>query len=215
MKLNIDGIITGTFNESDFKARTSGFIDTSGESFNHFELSFIVPIPKHFNPILAGHCYASSYNCLALLPISPDNINIENVFALNAGYYTSSRSVRYESLGKENYVDFKSQIKIEEGVASTTESTIEGNYNGPLDLLGVTDCSQVWKKGVDDSEIIISTTANILRANGEKLPIKIETIYGKLIKTLAADTLKARFIYGNEKWDGSVMSFDSFGILYI
>jgi len=208
-------MIVGTFNNSIFKATTSGYLDTSGESFNHFELAFTEPPPPNFNPILAGYCYASSYNCVALLPIAATSkIKPQNLMELSTGSYTSSRKVRFETLGSENFVEFKSKVSIGNGVISTTDSTINGMYDGPIDLLGVIDCHQRWKNGPDKSTVLIQTKAKIARANGENLPIEITTTYGGLANKLDNDTQDARIIYGNQMWNGRILSFDSFGFIH-
>ena len=215
MLLKIEGTITGEINDTPVKACAAGFLDTGGNSLNHFELCFIGKVPPNFNPIAAGNCWNSSYHPNALKPLRISERTPSNLFAMSSGTYATSRSVRFPTLDKSNYIDFKSEVLISDGIISTSSSTVMGRYNGPLDLLGVDDYTQVWRQGKDESTVAITITAQLLRATGTPLPIEIQTTYSGLSRRIENEPQYGRHFYGNQTWTGSVMSFDWVGILHL
>ncbi len=213
MFLKIEGKIDGAINGTEFSAVASGFLDTSGGKMNHFELSFIDKLPDNFNPIVASNCWNSSYHPVAMLPLN-DNKGATNLFPLINGEYITSRTVKYPTLGIENFLEFKSNVFVKDGVISTTSSTVSGTYNGPLDVIGVVDYNQVWKQGTDGKSVEIDITANLKRVSGELIPVKITTRYSGFDSKRMLNEQKSKHIYGNEKWDGRIMSFDWVGVIY-
>lgn len=214
MFLKVEGTINGDINGELFTAVTSGFMDTDGDKLNHFELSFLDNVPKGFNPIAAGNCWNSSYHAMAMLPIGEKN-QILNLFSLaSGGRYSSSRKVTFPTLDKLNQLAFSSNVKFGKGKITTTSANVIGSYNGPTDIIGVADYHQLWGNGRDGKSVVIKITANLVRTTGDKIPIEIENTYNNLNRTMFLPQQSARHIYGNQNWNGRVMSFDWVGILY-
>ena len=214
MFFKVEGTIDGNINGETFTAIASGFVDTDGDKLNHFELSFVDNVPKGFNPIVAGNCWNSSYHGIAMLPIGVKS-QVLNLFSLaGGGAYISSRSVKYPTLDKSNRLVFTSNVAFANGIINTTNARVIGTYNGPTDVIGVADYHQLWVNGSDGKSISIKVNANLVRATGDNIPIEIETQYSGLTGLMSLSQQSARHIYGNQTWNGRVMSFDWVGILY-
>ena len=213
MFLKIEGNINGKINGKSFLASNSGYLNTKGDTINHFELVFVDDVPDDFNPIVAGNCWNSSYHPNGMLSINKD-AGITNLFTLTGGNYITSRSVTYPTLNEANGLEFSSEVVVKNRIITTTKSTVTGCYNGPLDIIGIADYNQTWENGKDGQSVIIDVIANLTRSNGAKIPVKIKTMYSGLNKLMKLPRQKSRHIYGNQRWDGRVMSFDWVGVLY-
>ncbi|KAB0243101.1 hypothetical protein EZJ55_23665 [Microcystis aeruginosa EAWAG127a] len=213
MLLNLAGTIEGQVNDAPVEAMVSGFLDTEGKSINHFQLIFIKPVPITFNPIITGNCWNSSYhpNAIRFLPIR--DRSVVNFGDISRGSYITSRSVEFPTLDTANRIVLTSDVNTTEGLITANNGTINGTYNGPTDLIGITDYSFVLRRQ-DSTSITVSTTANIVCQDGSALPVSITSTYSGLSVPTTFLEQHGEHYYGNQRWDGKVMSFDWVGVVY-
>lgn len=206
IQLQLEGTYGGSINGIPVNAQVVGQIDTDGGLLNHYELHFSAPLP--FDPIVAGLSWKSSYHGMAL---ARDSTNPANLWDLSSGNYIASRSVRYPTLASSNFFDFYSQVNTVNGVAYSNGSSVLGIYAGPTDIQGIIDYSMVWNQ-VDATTIRVDTTAKLLRANGDFIPMEITQVYSQLSSQMpvprqyASETISATWDGTNSriKWTGQI-----------
>ena len=89
----------------------------------------------------------------------------------------------------------------------TADTVVNGTYHGPTDLIGVTDYHMVWTQ-IDPTTIEVTSTAKILRANGEFLDAQITSVYSGLSTQMPTHQQTGSNTYSNQIYSDNVMSFD-------
>jgi hypothetical protein len=211
MKLAIQGTISGLINDQSVLAICNGCLDTDGKAMNHFSLLFVEPVPKGFNPFVAGNCYKSSYHPNGTIWVNPNGLAPTSFADLYDDTYFTSRRV----IGPGLQLEFKSTVTREAALLVARDSTVNGYYDGPLDIVGVNDYVQEWSAGETDDSILINISANLARASGELVPVSIETRYSNLTnRARDFSRRQVKHIYGNQSWDGYEMKLDWVAVGY-
>ena len=208
----ISGRINGTINGAEFAADCSGSFNTMGNRMNSFALTVQTPLPQNFNPIVVGMCWSSSFHGSAFLPAA---LGSKNLSEFIDGPIVSERTVKFLELPPSDGFHLRSEVIDQDGISTTRDARIEGNYSGPTDAIGVFDVVQKWTLNKNSNTVFIETDANILFQSGKSMPIRIETLYSGLSDISSLEVSKSVTIYGNQQWDGRVLSFDWVGIIVL
>lgn len=199
--LQITGQYTGQVNGVPIIATATGQIDTTGSSLNHFEVAF-QSVPSSISPFVAGNSWNSSYQPTAVLPSG----GALNLFDLSGGGdYIASRTVRWSSLPGEQIV-FNAVVSTTGGIMTATQ-VVNGTYSGPTDLIGVTNYQTLWTQ-IDPTIIEITSTATLLRANGQSFGAEITSIYSGLSTQMPTNQQAGTHTFSNQSFSNNIMSFD-------
>jgi len=203
--LQLEGTYIGQINGAPVEANVSGHLDTTGNTLNHFELSFIT-IPNNFNPFAATNSWNSSYHGVAALPISNKYGDAVNLFDLSGGNYFAGRTVRWSSLPGEQIV-LTANVTTSAGIMTANDATVNGTYTGPTDLIGVVDYQMLWTQ-IDPTTVEIISTASLLRTNGQILDANVISVYSGLSSQMPTNQQTGTYTFSNQSYRNNIMSFD-------
>ena len=197
------GTYTGQINNVPILADAVGSLDTAGTSVNNIEITF-QSIPISLHPFVLGLSWNTSRCLMAVEPVLQPLCNALNLFDLSDGNYIASRSVSWPSLPGDAI-----QVLTEEstsGNVMTYTAEVTGTYNGPTDIVGVSDYSFLMTQ-LEATTIEFVSIASLLRANGESFYVEMDTIYSGLSRQMPTQQ-RGELRFANLSFSNNVLSFD-------
>ena len=94
-----------------------------------------------------------------------------------------------------------------EGRKMTVTATVDGTYDGPMDLVGVANPVEVnWTQG-DGNNVDENNHGVVIRQEGEPFAVDYTSAFSGLSQPLVGDQ-SGEYRYSNMSWDGTTLRLD-------
>ncbi|PTR08055.1 putative secreted protein with PEP-CTERM sorting signal/MYXO-CTERM domain-containing protein [Nitrosospira sp. Nsp5] len=199
------GDYTGQINGVPIIATATGQTDVTGNTLSHVQVDF-TSIPSNISPFALGNSWTTSNSALGVHTSG----GALNLFDLSGGNYDAGRVAMWPSLPGDQISVTTHMSTIGNMLNYTAD--VNGTYNGPTDLVFVTDYHWIWTQ-LDPTSIEVSTTASLVRANGSSFVVDLHTLYTGLSVQMPTQQQEGRVIFSNMSFSNNIMSYDWQGTL--
>lgn len=201
----LSGVYTGQINDVPIIATATGHTDVTGNTPSHVQVDF-TSIPSSISPFALGNSWTTSYSAIGVHTSG----GALNLFDLSLGDFDSARIATWPSLPGDQ-IEVTTHMSTVGNLMSYT-SDVNGTYNGPTDLVFVTDYHWLWTQ-LDPTSIEVSTTASLIRADGTFFAVDLRTLYTGLSVQMPTHQQAGTVVFSNMSFSNNVMSYDWEGTL--
>ena len=178
--LNVTGTCNGTINGGAVSATSTGQLNPLGNGPNILNVAFSA-LPATFHPYALG---ISVTTIICWGAAGTPNDGSQNLFDLTGGNYTMARTFTWPSLPGSSIT--ATGVVATVGANMTYTMNLSGTYAGPTDLIGVVSYQVRWRQG-QNGTLLEEGSAIVQRSGGATLQVNIQTVYGGVSGTLAAN----------------------------
>lgn len=177
--LLIAGSYGGSINGTPLAAHASGTMDTDG-SGGHMRIEFSAIANASFNPMALGSSFASMVGWVTALRQNTASLNL---YDLGHGSYTLDRWIIWDDPLNED-------VRVMGGAHLDGDTlrfgfSLNGQYNGPLDIVGVSHYRTTWAT-VHPNTVDEAGQARLALSDGSTHTVSFESVFGDLQRDLVS-----------------------------
>lgn len=178
--LSVSGSYSGNINGTPLVATSTGSINTDGPG-GALSATFSSIPTDTFTPLAVGSSLVTLVCWSSAERVSGAHGFAQNLFDLSGGNYTVDRTFTYPTLPGSILTATGTVATV--GSNMTYTADFSGTYNGPTDIVGVSNYQVRWVQG-PGSTVLETGTATLLLSGGGTLELGIGTTYGGLTSPL-------------------------------